>query len=150
MTFYIISQFSFKDFEDLRSIEGIIKPLLIAMSYNFTLSFDFCPIYGAIKTQKVVNPMLAFSSWVWMSIVYGNQQASADADSMTLFSEYHLGRYIWLYMVIPLVASMLAAKLANKHLASVSDIMVFPGIIFRQILQTAFTQFLIFFSDSTI
>lgn len=97
------------------------------MSYNFTLSFDFCPIYGAIKTQKVVNPMLAFSSWVWMSIVYGNQQASADADSMTLFSEYHLGRYIWLYMVIPLVASMLAAKLANKHLASVSDIMDMSG-----------------------
>jgi glycerol uptake facilitator-like aquaporin len=121
LTYYIISQFSFKEFDDLRSIEGIIKPLLIGLSYNYAISLD---ISGG---NRVANPMLAFSNWVWMLNVYGSQQVSEDPDSISLFTSNHLGRYIWLYMVTPLISSMLAAKLANKHLASISDSMDMSG-----------------------
>ena len=127
MTYYIISQFSFKEFDDLRSIEGIIKPLLIAMSYNYTLSMNICPLFGQAPTTKLANPMLAFSNWVWMLCVFSNQQTSTDPNAPSKFAVFHLGRYIWLYMVTPLIASMLATKFANKHLASISDIMDMSG-----------------------
>lgn len=89
------------------------------------------------RGHKVANPMLAFSNWVWMLNVYGNQQVSDDPNSISLFTSYHLGRYIWLYMVTPLISSMLAAKLANKHLASISDIMDMSGpqLLFSDRLQ---------------
>ena len=40
---------------------------------------------------------------------------------MTEFSHYRLGRYVWLYIIAPMCASVLAGFVARKHIDKVNE-----------------------------
>lgn len=65
------------------------------------------------------NPILALMQWFWTLGAYNNKIPSEN--NQTTFEYFHYGRYIWVYALAPLAASLLAGFLARKHEAVVAE-----------------------------
>lgn len=58
------------------------------------------------------NPTLAFELWIWNMGAYND---SFNHTSESYYDHFHYGRFIWIYFLAPLVASLLAGPLARAH-----------------------------------
>jgi glycerol uptake facilitator-like aquaporin len=84
-----------------------IKPILVMMAYQGAGSITSSTSGGPI------NPTLALEVWIWSASYY------TDIDPKSSQTDYeigHYGRYVWVYLSAPLVASILGAFLAKQHI----------------------------------
>ena len=65
-------------------------------------------------TAGPLNPILSFQIAIWSGAAYSDP--SQDDPKESIFVNDHLGRYIWVYVFAPIVASVLAGYAAKLHL----------------------------------
>lgn len=99
--------------EQKGEFEGFLKPFLIAASYFVSMSLF------ATNVACIANPTIVLSTWVWNAGFEGSNQVP-NSDK-TFYDLYHLGRYIWIYLAAPLLASGFAGSFANIHLQAIQN-----------------------------
>ena len=81
-------------------------------------------VYASIETIGVKyggssNPTINFISYIWslISFNYGD-----DITTKNVYDENHYGRYAWIYILAPVVASIFAGIFAGKHSTQIESI----------------------------
>ena len=97
---------------------NIIKPIFVVCIYGGAVAIT------ARVSNGPANPTLALQSWAWTAGSYSNDikvQVDNKEVTMTQFEHYRLGRYVWLYIIAPMAASILAGFVARKHVDKLEE-----------------------------
>ena len=109
----LIRNFEFKG--NFSRLANLVKPIFVALIYNGC--WNLCKS----TTLGPLNPILAIEMGVWSAIAYNDPSDQAPSNTkMSIFTYLHYGRYIWTYVIAPIVAAILAGLLARAHLANLS------------------------------
>jgi hypothetical protein len=92
---------------EIKKAEAFLKPFFIYLIYMYSNSWT--------KMNGTLNPTLALQSMLWMYLTFHNQFDTLEPDK-SLWDQDHYGRYYWVYIFAPLLASLAAAFLAKKHI----------------------------------
>lgn len=68
-----------------------------------------------------MNPTLIIQIWFWGMGSYNDNIVNTSNESHTYYDTFHLGRYIWIYILAEYLAAIAAGFLARIHFDNVNE-----------------------------
>jgi glycerol uptake facilitator-like aquaporin len=102
-SYLIIKNYSIPDGEEMSNWQDIVKPILIAFVYEGSL------LMASNTSGGSLNPSLVIDIWIWGA---GANNFISPEVGKTWFNYVHYGRYIWVYILAPYVAALMAGFLS--------------------------------------
>ena len=70
---------------------------------------------GGSTSGGLMNPVLAMELWIWSAATYNQKDQPVLYPGQTQFTYLHYGRYVWIYILAPFAAAIVAGLLVFIH-----------------------------------
>jgi glycerol uptake facilitator-like aquaporin len=75
-----------------------------------------CMVLVTVNSRGPINPNVALNVWFYSLVAYNHKDSNNLHPNETHFNYNHFGRYTWIYILAPFVASLIAGYIARLHL----------------------------------
>ena len=109
-TWLIVRNYELKG--EFAKIQNLVKPIFVYLAYGWAVASQIRSSSG------ICNPMVAIMVSIWERVSY--DYIVNNTTKETYYSARHLGRYMWIYTLIPLAAGAVAGGISHFHMKSIN------------------------------